>query len=71
MVVLAAPAGNDGLPEDVAAALHEARERTRARLVASSRQGRRIDVPGSTHEIQLDAPQAVAQAVSGVLARGP
>lgn len=71
VVVLAAPAGNDGLPEDVAAALHEARERTRARLVASSRQGRRIDVPGSTHEIQLDAPQAVAQAVSGVLARGP
>ena len=71
VVVLAAPAANGGVPEDVAAALHEARERTRARLVASSRQGRRVDVPGTTHEIQLDAPQAVVQAVSEVLARRP
>jgi len=72
VVVLAAPAGNGGgVPDDVAAALQEARERTRARLVASSRQGRRVDVPGTTHDIQLDAPQAVAQAVSEVLAGRP
>ena len=71
LVVLAAPAAQGGVPEEVAAALQEARERTRAQLVASSRQGRRGDVPGTTHEIQLDAPQAVAQAVSEVLARGP
>jgi len=46
VVVLAAPAGNGGMPEDVAAALHDARERTRARLVASSRQAGASTCPG-------------------------
>ncbi|MBO9716732.1 MAG: alpha/beta hydrolase [Pseudoxanthomonas sp.] len=69
VVVLAAPAAVEGVPEDVAKALAEAREQTRTRLVASSRNGRRIDVADTSHEIQLDAPQAVAKAVGEVLAR--
>jgi pimeloyl-ACP methyl ester carboxylesterase len=71
VVVLAAPAAVDGVPEDVAKALGEAREQTRARLVASSRNGRRIDVADTSHEIQLDAPQAGAGAVGEVLAQRP
>lgn len=69
VVVLAAPTAVDGVPEDVARAMAEAREQTRTRLVASSRNGRRIDVADTTHEIQLDAPQVVAKAVGEVLAR--
>lgn len=69
VVVLAAPAAVEGVPEEVAKALAEAREQTRTRLVASSRHGRRIDVADTSHEIQLDAPQAVAKAVGEVLAQ--
>jgi pimeloyl-ACP methyl ester carboxylesterase len=69
VVVLTAPAAVDGVPEDVAKAMAEAREQTRTRLVASSRNGRRIDVADTSHEIQLDAPQVVAGAVGEVLAR--
>lgn len=71
VIILAA--GNDvpGVPEDVRKAMRTAREQTQARLVASSRHGRRIDVPDASHEVQLDAPQVVADAVSGVLQRQP
>lgn len=67
VVVLVAPGEVTGVPDDVRKALQDARAQTQARLVASSRQGRRIDVPDASHEIQLDAPQAVADAVLGVL----
>jgi len=71
VVVLVAPAEVEGVPEDVAKAMREAREQTRARLVASSRNGHRVDVADTTHEVQLDAPQAVAKAVAEVLAQRP
>ena len=71
IVLLAAPASVDGVPEDVAKALAEAREQTRTRLVATSRNGRRVDVADTSHEIPLDAPQAVARAVGEVLAQTP
>ncbi|WP_372016624.1 alpha/beta fold hydrolase [Pseudoxanthomonas sp. 10H] len=71
VVVLAAPARLDGVPEDVATAMREAHEQTRARLVATSRNGRRIDVADTSHDIQLDAPHAVAAAVGEVLAARP
>ena len=35
-----------------------------ARLVASSRKGRRIDVPEASHEVQIDAPEVVVRAVA-------
>ncbi|HEY0502905.1 MAG TPA: alpha/beta hydrolase [Lysobacter sp.] len=58
-------AGNaiPGVPDDVRKAMQDARAQTQARLVASSRNGRRVDVPGASHDVQLDAPEVVAGAV--------
>lgn len=67
VIVLAAGSNVSGVPDDVRTAILEARAQTQARLVASSRHGRRIDVPNASHDLQLDAPQAVADAVRGVL----
>jgi len=59
-------AGNDfpGVPDDVRKALQDARAQTQARLLASSRKGRRIDVPDASHEVQIDAPEVVVRAVA-------
>lgn len=67
VVVLVANGNVPGVPDEVRQALQRARAQTQERLVASSRQGRRIDVPDASHEVQLDAPQVVADAVIGVL----
>lgn len=71
--VLVLVAGNDfpGVPDEVRKAMQDARAQTQARLVASSRQGRRIDVPDASHDIQLDAPRAIVDAVLDVLDAGP
>jgi pimeloyl-ACP methyl ester carboxylesterase len=68
VIVLAAGSDMTGVPDEVRRALQTAREQTQARLVAASAQGRRIDVPDASHEVQIDAPEAVADAVAGVLA---
>jgi len=68
VVIVAPTADMSGVPDEVAKALQEARDRTHASLVAASAQGRRIDVADSSHDVQLDAPEAVAAAVAGVLA---
>ncbi|KAF1701472.1 alpha/beta hydrolase [Pseudoxanthomonas suwonensis] len=68
LVVVAAPAADmPGVPDEVANVLRAAREQTHARLVAASRNGRRVEVPDSSHDVQLDAPEAVAAAVATVL----
>lgn len=69
VVVLTAPNDFPGVPDDVRAVLQAAREQTQSRLSASSSNARRIDVTHSSHDIQLDQPQAVADAVAGVLAK--
>lgn len=66
VVVLAARNDLEGIPEEVGRVLREARTRTQARLVASSRRGRLVDVPDASHDIQLDAPQAVVEAITGL-----
>ncbi len=69
LVVLSAPvAGMPGVPTEVGKALQAAREQTHARLVAASRNGRRVEVADSSHDVQLDAPEAVVAAVAGMLA---
>ena len=70
MPIIVLSASNDipGVPDDIRKALQTAREQTHERLVASSKNGRRIDVPAASHDIQIDAPEAVAKAVVEVLA---
>lgn len=70
VIVLTAPEAFPGVPENVRHALQAAREQTQARLAASSTRARRIDVPETSHDIQLDQPQAVVDAVASVLEQG-
>lgn len=67
VIVLTAPNDVPGVPDDVRKALQAAREQTRARLEASSTKGRRIAVPDTSHDIQVDKPDVVAKAVIEVL----
>ncbi len=71
VVVLTAAEDYAGVPDEVRKVLTDAREQTRQRLVATSTRGRRIDVAGASHDIQLDQPQAVVDAVLGVIAAKP
>ena len=66
VIVLTASNDVPGVPDDVRKALQTAREQTQARLAATSKKGRRIAVAAS-HDIQIDAPEAVARAVVDVL----
>jgi pimeloyl-ACP methyl ester carboxylesterase len=70
VIVLTAPNAFPGVPDDVRKAMQAAREQTHARLSASSSNARRIDVAQSSHDIQLDQPQAVVDAAMSVLAQG-
>ena len=73
MPVIVLSAGNDyaGMPDDVRKVLSGARDQTHERLAAASTRGRRVDVAGTSHDIQLDQPQAVVDAVLGVIAARP
>jgi len=64
VIVLTASNDLPGVPDDVRKALQSAREQTQARLTASSTKGRRVAVPEASHDIQIDAPEAVAKAVT-------
>lgn len=61
----------DGAPEPVRVAMQSALAQTRARLLASSTRARQIAVPASSHDIQLDQPQIVADAVIEILDMTP
>ena len=67
VVVLVAPGDYAGVPDAVRDVLQAARKQTQSRLVASSRRGRRIDVADTSHDIQLDRPEVVAEAIRSVL----
>lgn len=68
LVLLSAGESSDaGAPDDVRVALEEAREQTQQRIIAASTHGKRLDVRGASHDIQLDRPQAVASAVTEML----
>lgn len=73
LILLAAPAppADAGTPPEVARAREQARAQTPSRLLASSRQRRRIDLAGTSHDVPLDQSQAVAAAIEAVLARPP
>jgi len=69
LLLAAAPQPPDReTPPDVAHALEQARMQTHSQLLASSRNSRRIELAGTSHDVQLDQPQAVAAAIDAVLA---
>ena len=63
VVVLTAPQDFPGVPDDVRKAMRAAREQTQSRLAASSTRARRVAVAETSHDIGLDQPRAVADAV--------
>lgn len=67
VVVLAADSSVPNVPDGVRQAMQHARAQTHERLIATSRKGSRVDVADTSHDLQLDAPQAVTAAVIGVL----
>lgn len=67
VVVLSADNDFAEAPADARDVLVAARNQTNERLVAASTRGRRVAVPGASHDIQLDQPQAVVDAVTSVI----
>ena len=69
LVVLTADAAYaDAQPAD-RAVLERAQEATHARIAATSTRSRRVHVPGASHDIQQDHPEAVAAAIEDVVAQ--
>jgi pimeloyl-ACP methyl ester carboxylesterase len=66
IVLSAANTYADALPRD-RQGLEEARAHTQAQIVATSSRGTLVQVPDSSHDIQIDQPDAVAKAVMQAL----
>jgi pimeloyl-ACP methyl ester carboxylesterase len=71
VVVLAAGNADASVPEGIRKGMQAARAATRDAIVASSRQGRLQHIPDSSHDMQLDQPQAIADAVATLLSGAP
>lgn len=67
LLVMTAAGAYADAPVKLRQSLEAARNRTQAKIVATSSRGRRQLVPNSSHDIQLDQPQVVAQAVKHML----
>lgn len=67
LMLLVADAAYPGATEEARAVLQRARAQTHQRILAASSASRRVDLPGSSHEVPLDRPQAVADAVRELL----
>ncbi|RDI96949.1 alpha/beta hydrolase [Dyella solisilvae] len=63
LMVLTASDTYADLSSDVRPSLEAARDKTQAQIVATSTRGQRVVVDQSSHDIQLDQPQAVVDAV--------
>lgn len=71
LVLLSAEPNYEGVAEDARLVLEQARTQTQQRILAGSARSRRIEVPGASHDIQLDRPEAVASAVGELLDATP
>lgn len=71
VVVLAAGNGYASVPQDLRKGMQAARIATHDAIVASSRRGRMQHVRNSSHDMQLDQPQAIADAVAALLPGAP
>jgi pimeloyl-ACP methyl ester carboxylesterase len=71
VVVLAAGNAEASVPEEMRKGMQAARAATHNAIVASSRRGRIQYVADSSHDMQLDQPQAIADAVEALLSGAP
>ena len=69
LVVLTADNTYADAPAPVRKLLEAARESTQSHIVATSTQGKRIFVKNTSHDIQIDQPQAVASAILAVVSQ--
>lgn len=67
LIVLTAAGTYADAPKEVRRSLEAARDRTQAAIVATSTHGERVLVANTSHNIQVDQPEAVAKAVAKVL----
>lgn len=68
VVVLTAVDAYADAPTAIRDALRPAQEATHRALVKTSDQGKRVLVKGASHDIQIDKPDTVVEAISGVIA---
>ena len=71
LMVLTSPNDERGVPDEVRNVMARVREQTWTDLVAASRQGVRVPVENTSHDIQIDQPVSVVDAVRMVLATLP
>ena len=67
LIVLAASDAQADAPPEIRKALEAATEKTQAQIAATSSRGERQVVAKSSHDMQLDQPQAIATAVAKVV----
>jgi pimeloyl-ACP methyl ester carboxylesterase len=68
LIVLSASDPFEGAPAAGKQAMESARAKTQKAIAATSTQGKLVPVPKSSHDIQLDQPEAVAKATDEVIA---
>ena len=68
LIVLSASDPFEGAPSEGKQAMESARAKTQKAIAAMSTAGKLVNVPRSSHDIQLDQPEAVAKAVDDVIA---
>ncbi len=68
LIVLSASDPFEGAPAEGKQAMESARAKTQKAIVATSTQGKLVNVAKSSHDIQLDQPDAVARAIDEVIA---
>ena len=67
LVLLRAPLPDAGMPPEVLRVIEDKRSQTHARILSASTRSSAIDVPDTSHDIQLDRPEAVVSAVRTLL----
>jgi len=67
MIILSATDTYADAPADLRKTLDAARDKTQAQILATTTRGERIVVGHASHDIQLDQPKAVANAVTALL----
>jgi pimeloyl-ACP methyl ester carboxylesterase len=68
LIVLSASDPFEGAPPEGKQAMESARTKTQKAIAATSTKGKLVSVPKSSHDIQLDRPEAVAKAVDEIIA---
>jgi pimeloyl-ACP methyl ester carboxylesterase len=67
MIVLTASDTYADAPADMRKKLEAARDKTQTQILATTTSGKHIVVDNASHDVQLDQPQAVANAVTAML----